>query len=79
LGPSDELVAGNLDIDLQGRDRVRALHLHRQLLRIEFDVTRDGGEQFVAQDGDEIAGPECYALMGKQDLKPLAGDRCRAP
>src|SRR6202041_2409415 len=41
----------------------------------ELDVTRDGGEQFVAQDGDKIAGPKRDALMGKQDLKPLAGDR----
>ena len=75
LRPSDEFVAGNLDVDLQRRDRVRALHLHGQLLRIELDVTRDGGKQFVAQDGDEIARPKRDALMGKQDLKPLTGDR----
>jgi hypothetical protein len=73
LGPSDELVAGNLDIDLQRRDRIRALHLHGQLLRIEFDVARDGGEQFVAQDGDEIARAQRDALMGKQDLEAARG------
>ena len=38
-------------------------------------MTRDGGEQFVAQDGDKIAGPKRDTLMGKQDLKPLARDR----
>ena len=38
-------------------------------------MARDGGEQFVAQNGDEIARTERDALMGEQDLKPLAGDR----
>ena len=38
-------------------------------------MTRDGREQFVAQDRDEIAGPKRGALMRQQNLQPFARDR----
>ncbi len=51
------------------------LHFHGKLLWIEFDVTRDGSEQFVTQDCDEIARAKRDTFVREQDLKPLACDR----
>ena len=65
----------DLDVDFEGRESAGAVHRHLELLGVDLDVTRDGLEQLLAQDRHEIAGPKRGALMGEQDLQPLARDR----
>ena len=73
-----DLFARDLDVDLQRRDRAGALQLHRQLFGIEFDMARDGGEQLVAQDREQIARAHRNPLVREQDLEALARHRRRA-
>ena len=69
----------DLDVDFERRDSAGAVHRDRELLGVDLDVASDGGEQIVAQDRDEIAGPKRDALMCEQDLQSLACDRRRLP
>ena len=71
---SDDLVTWNFHLDLERREGRGAIHLHEELLRIEFDMARDGREQFVAQDRHEIAGSERRSLVREQDLELLPRD-----
>src|SRR4051812_12212229 len=78
LDPGD--VRGrDLDLDLQGGDRVAALHLDLDLVAFHRDVLCDNLQDLLPKDRDEIGlSADDAALMGKENLKPLAGDGRRA-
>ena len=67
-----------LDVDLQGRDALPALHPHNNLVGIERNMPRYRGQDFLPQQRQQIGllAPQS-ALMREQDLQPLPRDRRR--
>ena len=75
---SQREVIRNFDIHLERRYRLAAVHPDLNLVRIECDVSRNHGENFFAQNIEQIRLADELAFVGEQDLQPLARDRRRA-
>jgi hypothetical protein len=45
---------GNLDINLKGRNFIATTHLHVDAIGFYFDMSTDGGKNFVTQDIKKI-------------------------
>ena len=66
---------GELDVDLESRDRLAPFHPDHNLVGIERNMPRYRGEDFLAQARQQIRLlAEQAALMRQQDLQPLARD-----
>src|SRR5689334_67750 len=61
----------NFDIDRESRYGFAAVHLDLDLVRIEGDVPADQGENFFAQNSEQVRLMTLVALMRQQDLQPF--------
>src|SRR5450755_3362659 len=68
--PSFESV-GQFDIDLKRRYSLAPVHLDDYLVRIERDMPRYHGKNFVPQQHQQIRLPARAALMRQQNLQPF--------
>src|SRR5690242_20387416 len=70
LGRSAERI-WNFDVDRQRRYGFAAIHLDLNLVRIERDVPADHGENFLAQNAEQVRLMALVALVRQQDLQPF--------
>src|SRR5580704_14170669 len=62
----------NFDIDFERRHRFAAIELDLHLVGLERHVPADHGEDFLAQDAEQVGLVARPALVGKQDLQAFA-------
>src|SRR5580700_8933527 len=62
----------NFDVDFERRHRFAAIELDLHLVGLEWYVPADHGENFLAQDAEQVGLVARPALVGEQDLQAFA-------
>src|SRR5215831_13978798 len=67
----------DLDIDLERRDVLAALHLNVDVVALDDHMLGDGHQDLLAQELEQVGLPACHPLVREQDLEPLARNHGR--
>ena len=60
------------DVDFKHRDQVAPMHRHINFVRVDRDVFRDGVQNFLVENRDEIGIARRLSFMRQKNLQPFA-------
>src|SRR5262249_249107 len=65
----------DLDLDLERRDALAAIHAHLNVLALDRNMLGERGQDFFSQNGEQVGLATRRPFVGQEDLKPFSRDR----